>query len=432
MFMTALGSLIFIAMLLVFLLPKTAQTSTADPRQATKALEAELETVREQLASEQRWRRDLQQMMKSVREVDKLVVKRWMVVTLLTKGCPADEPALSVRWEGDTFHFETREYLGKLPEFDASAPRLHPLVGNRMFRIGPASLPSRLEASTSLLDGTGLAAASFLVVSNGPGEWSVYVSLKDPRGLKGGECLVQPIVYGSSGQAVDSELKLSLAQPFAFVRRVRLENNGGLTSRAPKYDTAFQRELEEFSVKQSKKLCEKKLICGTQDAHWAMYAKPLPPPPEILEWRSSYQSTSRDDRYDVKQSMTVAGCTRACIDDPRCVAVEHDDDRKTCSLYDTRPLVRGAPGARWKVGFRVPSPLDWRPDHAVEGGEVYRSLAETSQEDCSKACVDDPRCRLVEYYKPARSCEMFASVPKIVPSPIRPYGPTDVGVRAKR
>jgi hypothetical protein len=415
-----------------------------------KALQAELEKVRRDLAKVQQSREDLKALFKNVSQIDKDVVKRWLAVTLLTKGCPAYEPRLYVRWEGTVVDATTGKSIvdpatGKIKDtldpFDASAPRMHALVGNGMLFLGPTVGPSALTewfrewigtAPTPLLDRTGVAVTSFFAVSKGPGDRSIYIGLSDPRSLRGGECIVRPIIHGSSGRAVDGEFKLSLAQPFAWIRRVRLTNEGNIISRAPKYDTEFQGELETFSAKQSQKLCENKLICGTQDAHWAMYAKPPPPPPEALEWRQAYRFTSDDDRYDIKSPMTVTECAKACVDDPRCAAVEHDDDRKTCSLYDARPLVRGAPGPRWKVGTRASSPLQWRIDRAVEGGSAYRSLAGTPQDECAKACLEDGSCKAVEYYKPTRHCHMFASIPKIVPSPIAPYGPTDVGVPSRR
>jgi hypothetical protein len=428
MFMTALGSLIFIAMLLVFLLPKTAQTST-DPTVAAKALEAKLKDAEKKLE-------DLQKLMENVNQVDKHVVKRWLSVTLLTKDCPAYEPTLYVRWEGPTFDFYTGKSMGGLDPFDASNPKMHPLIGNRPFLIGPTSLPGSSAwygvGPTRLLDGTRLAIASYFAVSSGPGDRSIYIGLRNPRGLMGGECIVHPIIHGWSGTPAESTFKLSLAQPFAFIRRVRLENEGGFTSPQPESDAAFLRELEAFSAEQSQKLCKEKLICGTQDAHWARYAKPAPMLPEALDWRPAYRFTSQADRYDVRSPMTVAECEKACIDDPHCAAVEHDADDRTCALYDVRPLVSGVPGSRWKVGTRTPSPLNWRVDHTVEGGKVYRTLAETSREECAKACLNDAACRTVEYYKPTRACNMFRRTLKVLPSPIGAFAPTDVGVKTKR
>ena len=123
MFMTALGSLIFIALLLVFLLPQTAQPSNID----TPKLQSELARLRQELAETQAKARqslqDMEQLFKNVREVDKDVVKRWLSVSLLTKDCPPYEPTLYVRWEGPIFEFATGKRVADMARFDASESR---------------------------------------------------------------------------------------------------------------------------------------------------------------------------------------------------------------------------------------------------------------------------------------------------------------------
>lgn len=429
MFMTALGSLIFIALLLVILLPKAAQPSSLD----TQTLQSELAKLRQDLAKEQQSRQDLQQLLSNMREVDKHVVKRWLSVTLLTKDCHPYEPILYVRWEGPISDFNTGKSMGSMEAFDAGDPKMHRLMGNRYSFVGPSTSLSALPGvtPTSLLNGTRLATTSFFAVGNAPGAWSVYLALKYPRALMGGECVVQPIIHGFSGQAVEGVVKLSLAQPFAWIRRIRLENDGSLTAPPPESDAGFLRELEAFSAEQSQKLCEKTSICGTRDAHWTKRAKPAPPP-EALEWRSDARMGSQDDRFAVKTATTVAACERACIDEPRCAAVEHDDASGACSLYDDLGSIKSAPGSRRSIGARAYSPLRWQVDRAVAGDKAARSLTGISQENCAKSCLDDAKCSAVEYYKPTRACNIFESVPKIVPSPLGAYSPTDVGIKTKR
>jgi len=45
---------------------------------------------------------------------------------------------------------------------------------------------------------------------------------------------------------------------------------------SPWQDDEFKRELAEFSNKQSKLLCERKLLCGTMDAHYALLLSRTP------------------------------------------------------------------------------------------------------------------------------------------------------------
>jgi hypothetical protein len=131
MFMTALGSLIFIALLLVFLLPKAAQTNPSTLPEPGAPLQE--------------------------RDTDKHVVKRWIGILLLTKGCEADDLLLYVRWDGSVMNFETRAPTGKMPEFDAGDLKHGSLVGHRTFRIGGtydalASFPY-LNVASDLLNG---------------------------------------------------------------------------------------------------------------------------------------------------------------------------------------------------------------------------------------------------------------------------------------
>jgi hypothetical protein len=187
---------------------------------------------------------------------------------------------------------------------------------------------------------------------------------------------------------------------------VRLENDGTVTSAEPKDDPGFLQELEAFSAEQGQKLCLKKSICGTQDAHWARYAKPAPPPPEPFDWKTESRFKGKPVHYGQIAPMTATGCRNACVNDLRCVAVEHDSVRNACSLYDRlTPVERvldRVRGSRWSVGIRERSPLHWHVD------------------------------LMVDEAKAARTCSVFTTFPKIVRPPIWPYAPTDVGIKTKR
>jgi hypothetical protein len=431
MFMTALGSLIFIALLLVFLLPQTAQPANVETSSLIKELSKLRQELAEQRAKARQDRQDMADLLKNLKEVDKHVVKRWISVLLLTKDCPTYEPAVYVRWEGPVVDYETRRPLGSLPDFDASDPKMHHLVGGKYFYVGPSSIVAlNATGPTYLLNGTGLAAISFFTVSNAPGPWSIYIALRHPRALSGRECIVHPIIQGWSGRFVEGTFKLSLAHPFAWIRRVRLENDGAFRSREPRDNAGFLRELEAFSAEQSQKLCERKSICGTRDAHWAVLAAPVPPS-EAFDWTTNARFEEHHRYYVLKRPMTPADCEKACLDERQCVAVEHDATRNSCSFYDRLARVEHRPDSHRSVGIRGRSPLRWLVDQTVGNAKPDRTLAGILQEECANVCAADPKCLAVEYFKPTRSCRIFASRPKVLRSPFGAHAPTDVGWRTK-
>src|SRR5438132_107821 len=96
MFMTALGALVFVALLLVFLLPKTTQPKAPPAPQQPTAPSGRPKTE------------------------DKDIVKRGFGVLLLASGCNSTEPELYVRYEGKVVHFTTEEAQGETLPFDAS------------------------------------------------------------------------------------------------------------------------------------------------------------------------------------------------------------------------------------------------------------------------------------------------------------------------
>jgi len=115
MFMAALGSLVFLALLLVFLLPKTTQQGTnQELKKKLDELVAENQQLRQQIPTSQAG---------GANTDEKNIVRRWLGVLLMVSGCDSIEPEMYVRWEGGLVSFETDQpisKLSKLPEFDAS------------------------------------------------------------------------------------------------------------------------------------------------------------------------------------------------------------------------------------------------------------------------------------------------------------------------
>ena len=407
MFMTALGSLIFIALLLVFLLPKAAQTNPSTLPEPGAPLQE--------------------------RDTDKHVVKRWIGILLLTKGCEADDLLLYVRWDGSVMNFETRAPTGKMPEFDAGDLKHGSLVGHRTFRIGGtydalASFPY-LNVASDLLNGEQVRTMLHYGVSNASGAWDVYVALKNPRALAGKECVVHPTILSSDRSFTGEKIVLSLPQPYAWLRHLRIEKLGSVITPEPKGDDAFLRRLGAFSDQQSRLLCEKKSICDTQDAHWAAL-KPKSSPPQATSFNWLTKTAFSAFGYAKSYNMTQAECEKACLDDPKCVAVEWRDHPRFCDLHDR--LTTLGPGTL-SVGMKTAarSPIEWRPDHVAIGGTAPSKKDGLSRDECAKACADDPKCQAVEFVKPARVCNIFASVPGIAPSPLGANAPTDAGLKTQ-
>lgn len=247
MFMTAIGSLVFIAMLLVFLLPKTTQIKPEEVHVCKRELQ-ECENKRTE---------------------DMQILLRAFGVMLVTDGRCAEQPELYVRWEGDLVNFKDGKSIGKAAEFDASEPtNKTELAGHIYFNVGGVLEPHiNRRINTQIYFGT----------SRSPGSFSVYAGLKAPGAGKGKDCTIYPLYLSAEGVTTGDEIVLTQKRPYAWLRRFTVNVDGTTSLKTePKDDDDFKRRLEEFSKKQSKSLCQgNKRICGTTDAH---YAKLFPVP----------------------------------------------------------------------------------------------------------------------------------------------------------
>ena len=277
MFMAALGSLVFLALLLVFLLPKTTQQGTnPELKKKLDELTAQNQQLRQQIPTSQAGGANTE---------EKNIIKRWLGVFLMVRGCDSIEPEMYVRWEGDVVNFETFQPISKLPEFDASDVSRDTLIGHKYFDIGNgaeiATIMAKVQESDTAgledFNKNGLNAKIFYGVSRATGSYSVYVGLTDPRALGERECAIQPFYLSSRGLIPADKVTITQQRPFAWLRHFKIEADGTTTLKtSPWQDEEFKRELAEFSNKQSKLLCERKSLCGTMDAHYALLLSRTP------------------------------------------------------------------------------------------------------------------------------------------------------------
>lgn len=284
MFMTALGSLVFVALLLVFLLPKTTQQKVSQ-EELNKKIE-ELTKENEELRRRQRQQPQTSPSTGGGQTEDANIVRRWFGVTLVTSGCKDKGPEFYVRWEGRLINSLTSEPRPDAVPFDAANPAQKDIVNGHSYTdIGAGTDPSHLESAQSEADFAGLDAFSrsglrsklFHGINRSPGSYSVYVGLSDPLAQADIECTISPIYLAHRGLIQGEKITLTERQPFAWLRRFKINTDGTTTmGTPPRADDQFKRDLAEFSRKQSETLCQKKTICGTIDAHQALL---LPSPP---------------------------------------------------------------------------------------------------------------------------------------------------------
>ena len=123
----------------------------------------------------------------------------------------------------------------------------------------------------------GLHTKLFYGVSRATGSYSVYVGLTDPHALGERECAIQPFYLSSKGLIPADKVTITQQRPFAWLRHFKIEADGTTTLKtSPWQDDEYKRELAEFSNKQSKLLCERKSLCGTVDAHYALLLSRTP------------------------------------------------------------------------------------------------------------------------------------------------------------
>src|SRR5215472_1976205 len=137
MFMTALGSLVFLALILVFLLPKTTQSEIKDEnverlKKKNQKIVAENQHLRQQIQLQQQ-----ASPADTTKTEDADIMKRWFGILLLTSGCPSSEPELYARYEES---YSTLKLASWSPMrsnlMQAMLPRNQPFFGNRYFDIG--------------------------------------------------------------------------------------------------------------------------------------------------------------------------------------------------------------------------------------------------------------------------------------------------------
>lgn len=290
MFMTALGALVFIAMLLVFLLPKwqgnlkeiiednvRLKQANSELQDGGKELRAKFNSLQNQLDGRSG----------PPGTENKNIVKRWFGVLLVSSGCRAREPELYARWEGTLINFETEQPVPDAKLFDAgNVTYKTTLMGQRYFDIGtgptaplmsPRILKEMDTTGNKALNKEGLQIKLFYAVSRGSGSYSIYTGLRDPRAQADTPCVISPSYLSSQGLIPGDEIEMTQRHPYAWLRQFYIYDDGSTTfGTPPAADEAFRRDLEKFSLEQSRSLCEKTYLCGTSDAHYASLAGPEP------------------------------------------------------------------------------------------------------------------------------------------------------------
>jgi hypothetical protein len=214
MFMTALGGLVFICLLLVVLLPKV----TLPP--ALEDLEEQNRRLRQE---NEKQNRQLQQL----RTEDLEIISRWLGVFVLASGCKSDEPELYVRWEHEIIDLETNERLPDAKLFNATNPTdKTTLYGQRYFDIGDqlATVPG-----FDALKNDDVHAKLFYGVSRKDGWYSIYVGLKDGSAQGDRDCAIYPIYLSSHGRVNGDKLILNQWRPYAWLRHLRINVDGSTT-----------------------------------------------------------------------------------------------------------------------------------------------------------------------------------------------------------
>ena len=319
MFMTALGSLVFLALLLAFLLPKTTQSEIKD--EDVERLKKENQKI---VAENQHLRRQIQLQQQAspadtTKTEDADIMKRWFGILLLTSGCPSSEPELYARYEGKLFNVKTGELVPDAEQFDASdVAKKSTFFGNRYFDIGKGtdsattSQPILKEVPSIGLDRlnkAGLHAKLFYGIHRGADAlWSVYVGLRDPIEQGDRECIVEPIYLSYPGLIPGDKIVMTQLRPFAWLRRFKVNLDGTTTfGTLPRGDEQFKSDLAEFSKKQSQILCEKKSICDTIDAHLALLDPSALPPLKKMSGGTTESIPGREHKYQGRAQYQSSG-----------------------------------------------------------------------------------------------------------------------------
>jgi hypothetical protein len=434
MFMTALGSLVFLALLLVFLLPKTTQSNSKD--EELKKLQQQIQQL------EQRVPKQPSRQPGGANTEDKDIVKRGFGVLLVTGGCASDEPKLYVRWEGTMVDFNTEQPMHDPLQFDASTPTtITKLIGHQYFDLGDGvEGSSQTEPDTRLTEGTSIAIPLFkkagtklrlfTAVSRGPGSYSVYVGLNNPDLQSDGGCTVKPVYLSSSGSIPGDAVVMIKERPYAWLRRFKINGDGSTTlSTTPRQDEQFKLDLAEFSRTQSQSLCQKTpSLCPTMDAHYALLVPPAPPASSKLKWSANrYFSVFS---YARKEGISPERCEKACVDEGRCVALEYSKVTLDCSLFDLAPKPLSNALGTTDIALKTSSEtitVAPRPRSVLDGSFVtydnydlyggdLRSL-NVDRKTCASACEGDPSCKAYSYDKWKGYCYLKSTLVSLVLNP---------------
>jgi len=147
MFMTALGSLVFLALLLVFLLPKTTQSEIKDEdverlKKENQKIVAENQHLRQQIQLQQQ-----ASPADTTKTEDADIMKRWFGILLLTSGCPSSEPELYARYEES---YSTLKLASWSPMrsnlMQAMLPRNQPFLETDTLTLGKEPTAQRLRS----------------------------------------------------------------------------------------------------------------------------------------------------------------------------------------------------------------------------------------------------------------------------------------------
>lgn len=116
--------------------------------------------------------------------------------------------------------------------------------------------------------------------------------------------------------------------------------------------------------------------------------------------------------YAQFKNMDFPGCAERCAGEPRCRAIEHYVREQSCGLFDVVPPRRRRAGVDIGVMPRSMQPDGPAPSlrkltrHYVKG-EGYDTTLNSSWAECSARCLNDGRCRMLEFYKPKQKCNLF-------------------------
>jgi uncharacterized coiled-coil DUF342 family protein len=205
-------------------------------------------------------------------QLDPSVVMRWFSIGLIIPECADVQFTIYVRWEGSLINAGSGIGMPNSP-FEAINPtKRTTLLGHRYFDLGAKNDDGVLgdkslrEAGVTVLGRAQL--KLFNAVSSEVGEYDLYIAPNNLQALTGRRCAIHPYYLTWAGAVMGERVVLTPDQPFAWLRRFRI-NTDGTNSLAvtPREDAEFQKLLAEFSADQSQRLCSQHSICGKQDAH---------------------------------------------------------------------------------------------------------------------------------------------------------------------